>query len=1243
MLGATGSFFKGRAAWLDALRDIGSGLSRVSPLLETKVKPQLLRLTQMYTIRLNVVCCYTCWFPHDQCECPGAGFGQSAHDYHRPWSNPTSTAPSTTTTTPGTFTAPPATTGLQTAQMVPPCAGAISPSSYPTHDPNLGISQLMAPPPGMTPPPWLTSQVSHPSTPQYPQAPPALMSMNLGPARQVSPCSATSATGSGTPAYPYPAASVRLPLMSDVVRQHHPTTQRQQAATPYQQQVANPVKSVPKQQATPTGVQGVTTKPQGTPPPQHGGGDAPYSGRGSSMGPPSTPHQPRGRGAQRGTMRGSASYRGSGSYRGSVSTRGSAPTRGLPGRGRGQPQPHATASSPQASTQASGGAEVQRRKSTGWKGEVRAILRRFLPTTLTEQELEDKIEPVVQAMADDYAGWFLQRDDNPFMFTGYLAQTWQRVHGSLRPGLYGDMLWVRPRSWFHGRIIDLGRLSQVPHLQGDPPPAKWATDMPPSMHSADGQRSRYYRVRDRIAAELQRYSDSIRHNPTALDTLWDIYRLLVALDESLSRCVHELSQMEVLMKSRESVIRPAFELPPPPAEGDIPPRPPRPAPQSTGVATHRGQREAPQPFPEEQEMEVITSPTSEEVAEGNRRKDAFLRWYNNLSDSPAFTIQSAPAESPESTDQTQPTSVPLVGSDTQDQTIPLSIVRPITQTQAPTTATRTESRTQTLPAPTSSSASSTLQPPANLPAQASTSRVLASAAIGGARPKTSTAGSKSQPPKEKRKSASKRSASKRDYYSDPEDEPPFLLSGDKRRRVANEQLHQAAWESPYRGKPELTLAFEARHPADGAREWQQLTNLTVMMIHEFLIKCSVSGEATCRPEVPQYLSHIMPPVANYLPVNEGTPDVRGMDYGYTLWVATWLMQLDMHVAFQDEAPFRTSLSDQRLGAYMELFLATGLASIDLEAIRLRSRRDCYDRCLQEQVDLERRMTINQRALETREGELREREAELDRIDPNDSIAAALVQTSRLAIEAASDRLNTAVNARDHLRDLSLFLNEQIQIYRREVEAASVPTRPPLSLPSGSQDAPDVEATPAVAVEVKPCSPVPVTNTPPTEAIATQAVVASPNLSWEEQVQRESALHTQSTPEVTATETRSYDFKTFQMVVPSADEVPPAQEGADEVLDMETGPEHDVPLSQEDNILTGEESQVPGFPTERASTDGPSPGVAGPLSELGLDENDDLLDYDDVNQVGTVETESETVQEETEEGTELSEDQGDSDL
>ena len=208
---------------------------------------------------------------------------------------------------------------------------------------------------------------------------------------------------------------------------------------------------------------------------------------------------------------------------------------------------------------------------------------------------------------------------------------------------------------------------------------------------------------------------------------------------------------------------------------------------------------------------------------------------------------------------------------------------------------------------------------------------------------------------------------------------------------------------------------------------------------------------------------------------------------------------------------------------------------------------------------------------------------------------------------------------------------------------SAPTRPPLSLPSASQETPDVEATPAVAVEVKPCSPVPVTNTPPTEAIATQAVVASPNLSWEEQVQRESALHTQSTPEMTTTEVRSYDFQTFQMVVPSADEAPPAQEGADEVLNMETVPEHDVPLSQEDNILTGEESQVPGFPAERASTDGPSPGVAGPLSELGLDENDDLLDYDDETQVGTVETESETVQEETEEGTELSEDQGDSDL
>ena len=72
--------------------------------------------------------------------------------------------------------------------------------------------------------------------------------------------------------------------------------------------------------------------------------------------------------------------------------------------------------------------------------------------------------------------------------------------------------------------------------------------------------------------------------------------------------------------------------------------------------------------------------------------------------------------------------------------------------------------------------------------------------------------------------------------------------------------------------------------------------------------------------------------------------------------------------------------------------------------------------------------------------------------------------------------------------------------------------------------------------------------------------------------------------------------------------------------METGPEDDVPLSQEENILTGEESHEPDFPAEHVSTDGPSPGVAGPLSELGLDENDDLLDYDEENPVEIVETE-----------------------
>ena len=60
VLGVTCSFYRGRAAWVDALRNLGSGLARVSPLLETKVKPQLPGLIQMYTVRLNVVCCYKC-------------------------------------------------------------------------------------------------------------------------------------------------------------------------------------------------------------------------------------------------------------------------------------------------------------------------------------------------------------------------------------------------------------------------------------------------------------------------------------------------------------------------------------------------------------------------------------------------------------------------------------------------------------------------------------------------------------------------------------------------------------------------------------------------------------------------------------------------------------------------------------------------------------------------------------------------------------------------------------------------------------------------------------------------------------------------------------------------------------------------------------------------------------------------------------------------------------------------------
>ena len=309
--------------------------------------------------------------------------------------------------------------------------------------------------------------------------------------------------------------------------------------------------------------------------------------------------------------------------------------------------------------------------------------------------------------------------------------------------------------------------------------------------------------------------------------------------------------------------------------------------------------------------------------------------------------------------------------------------------------------------------------------------------------------------------------------------------------------------------------------------------------------------------------------------------------------------------------------------------------MDIEDIRLRSRRDCYDRCLKELVCLEKRVAINQTALEKREKDLRDREAELNRIDMSDPDSAALVRTSQLAIEAASDRLNTAINGRDRLHDQGLFLNEQVQIYQQEVEAESALRGPPPPLCSASQEASDAGATPVVAVEVKLCSPTPVTTAPPSDATVVQAIVASSNLSWEEQVAAHVDSAPPSTESTTTTEARNYDFQTFQMVVPSTGEVPSVSDVTDEVLNMETGPEDDIPLSQEDNLLTEAESQEPGFQVDNTPTDGPSPGVSGPLGELVLGEDEDLLDdYDDEETpVETEETEPEMVQEGTDEGTE----------
>ena len=85
-----------------------------------------------------------------------------------------------------------------------------------------------------------------------------------------------------------------------------------------------------------------------------------------------------------------------------------------------------------------------------------------------------------------------------------------------------------------------------------------------------------------------------------------------------------------------------------------------------------------------------------------------------------------------------------------------------------------------------------------------------------------------------------------------------------------------------------------------------------------------------------------------------------------------------------------------------------------------------------------------------------------------------------------------------------------------------------------------------------------------------------------------------------------------MVVPSMGEALSVPEATDKVLNMEMGPEDDVPVSQEDNLLTepsqSEESQDQDCRVDSATVNGPLSCIAAPFSNLDIDKDEpELLD------------------------------------
>ena len=165
----------------------------------------------------------------------------------------------------------------------------------------------------------------------------------------------------------------------------------------------------------------------------------------------------------------------------------------------------------------------------------------------------------------------------------------------------------------------------------------------------------------------------------------------------------------------------------------------------------------------------------------------------------------------------------------------------------------------------------------------------------------------------------------------------FPLASEEARKEAMGLIHEHAVGLEPSQKNIASRAISAYYLDFTLAPVEGVVSQVLCMITEYHLACATRGSATTSPILPEAVEQYLPPLVDYTcPGGTGITDMRVCNYkSCSLWIAVWLLRVDMSLSWEKEALESLVLSRHVRGHLLSYLLAPGTGNLRFEEVATR--------------------------------------------------------------------------------------------------------------------------------------------------------------------------------------------------------------------------------------------------------------------------------------------------------------------